>query len=73
MTRFACFWVENGEIQAPLNVMRFDDSIYHLLGDNLLALTQDREFIFDPSSYSQRSTTSYLLPGVLIDNVCFTL
>jgi len=73
MTRFACFWVENGKIQAPLNVMRFDDSIYHLLGDNLLGLTQDREFIFDPSSYDQRSTTSYLLPGALIDNFCFTL
>ncbi len=73
MTRFACFWVENGEIQAPLNVMRFDDSIYHLLGDHLLGLTQDREFIFDPSSYEQRSTTSYLLPGALIDGLCFTL
>jgi len=73
MTRFACFWVENGEIQAPLNVMRFDDSIYHLLGNHLLGLTQNREFIFDPSSYEQRSTTSYLLPGALIDRLCFTL
>ncbi|MGH8010018.1 MAG: metallopeptidase TldD-related protein, partial [Candidatus Binatia bacterium] len=26
MTRFATFWVENGVIQAPLNVMRFDDT-----------------------------------------------
>jgi predicted Zn-dependent protease len=28
MTRFATFWVENGEIVAPLNVMRFDDTIW---------------------------------------------
>ena len=28
MTRFATLWVENGVIQAPLNVMRFDETIY---------------------------------------------
>lgn len=55
MTRFACFWVENGEIQAPVDVMRFDDSVYDLLGSNLLGLSKERELILDASSYGQRS------------------
>jgi predicted Zn-dependent protease len=38
MTRFATFWVENGEIQAPVSTMRFDDSAYSLLGSQLEAL-----------------------------------
>ena len=45
MTRFACFWVEQGVIQAPLNVMRFDDSVYRMLGDALVGLTRERELI----------------------------
>jgi len=73
MTRFACFWVEQGKIQAPLNVMRFDDSVYDLLGNNLLGLTAEREFIFDPDTYGQRSQNSIQLPGVLIDAMNFTL
>src|SRR6185295_6107619 len=44
MTRFATFWVENGVIVAPLNVMRFDDSAYRFLGCNLNALTAAREW-----------------------------
>jgi len=35
MTRFATYWVERGEIVAPLAVMRFDDSLYRLLGTEL--------------------------------------
>lgn len=73
MTRFACFWVENGEIQAPLNVMRFDDSIYDLFGTNLLGLTSERELILDSSTYGQRSNSSIKLPGVLVKDMCFTL
>lgn len=73
MTRFACFRVEHGEIVAPLNVMRFDDSLYRMLGDNLLALTQERELLIDPSSYGQRGTDSALLPGALIEDFRFVL
>ena len=73
MTRFACFWVENGEIKAPISVMRFDDSIYSMLGNNLLALTQQQDFILDPDTYSQRSTASIKLPGALIENFTLTL
>jgi len=73
MTRFACFWVENGEIQAPVDVMRFDDSVYDLLGTNLLRLTEERELILDASSYGQRSNRSIELPGVLVKALRLTL
>mgnify|MGYP007051336891 CR=1 len=34
-TRYACFWVENGEIAGPIENMRFDDSFYHFFGEHL--------------------------------------
>ncbi|MFY9974021.1 MAG: metallopeptidase TldD-related protein, partial [Chromatiaceae bacterium] len=41
MTRFGTYWVEDGRLMAPVNVMRFDDSLYHLLGDRLEGLTSE--------------------------------
>jgi predicted Zn-dependent protease len=73
MTRFATFWVEGGAIQAPLNVMRFDETIYRMFGDNLAGLTAEREFLLDPLSYGQRSTRSARLPGALVEDFTFTL
>jgi predicted Zn-dependent protease len=73
MTRFACFWVENGEIQAPVDVMRFDDSVYDLLGTSLLGLTRERELILDAGTYGQRSNRSIELPGVLVRALRLTL
>lgn len=73
MTRFACFWVEQGEIKAPVNVMRFDDSVYNLLGTNLLGLSEDRELILDSSTYGKRSNSSIELPGVLVKDLRLTL
>jgi predicted Zn-dependent protease len=73
MTRFATFWVENGEIQAPVSTMRFDDSAYSLLGSALEELTQERELILSASTYSQRQTSSSLLPGALISRLTLTL
>ena len=73
MTRFACFWVEKGKIQAPVNVMRFDDSIYNLFGTNLIGLTEEREMILDPGTYGQRSDHSIELPGVLVSALRLTL
>jgi predicted Zn-dependent protease len=73
MTRFATFWVEGGTIQAPLSVMRFDESIYRMFGDHLLGLTAERDFILDPSTYYQRSTGSSRLPGALVEQFNFTL
>jgi predicted Zn-dependent protease len=73
MTRFATFWVEKGIIQAPLSVMRFDESIYRMFGDHLLGLTAERDFILDPSTYHERSTGSSRLPGALVEDFSFTL
>jgi predicted Zn-dependent protease len=73
MTRFATFWVEDGKIIAPLNVMRFDETIYRALGEKLVGLTQERLFILDASTYYQRSTGSWRLPGAMIDDFTFTL
>ncbi len=73
MTRFASFWVEKGEIVAPINVMRFDETIYRLLGDNLLALTVERDFIAESQTYDHRSCESMRLPGALIQDFTFTL
>ena len=73
MTRFATFWVENGQIAAPLNVMRFDETLGRALGDNLDALTAEREFMPSATTYEQRSTGSNHLPGAIINNFRFTL
>ena len=73
MTRFATFWVENGEIIAPLNVMRFDDSAYRILGDNLIGLTAERDLMLDSASYGERSTGSARLPGGLVKDFALTL
>lgn len=73
LTRFASFWVEGGEIQAPLSVMRFDDTLYNLLGENLLAITREREFIPSAGTYGARSNQSVRMPGALIENFSLTL
>ena len=73
MTRFASFWVENGNIVAPVNVMRFDDSLYRMLGSNLIALTAAREYRLSIHTYERRSTASMRVPGALINGLRLTL
>jgi predicted Zn-dependent protease len=73
MTRFATLWVEKGRVVAPLNVMRFDETIYRLLGQNLLGLTRERDFILDNDTYYQRSTNCAWVPGALVRDMRFTL
>ena len=73
MTRFATFWVEGGRIAAPLNVMRFDETIYRMFGRNLVGLTARRDFLPSSQTYGRRHTDSSRLPGALIDNFRFTL
>ncbi len=73
MTRFATFWVENGKVVAPVDVLRFDDTIYRMLGDNLEALTTERELMLDADTYGSRMLTSATLPGALLKEMHFTL
>lgn len=73
MTRFATFWVENGVLVAPVNTMRFDESIYRLLGSKLEGLTTEKHFLPDSSTYDSRSTGSVHLPGALVSEIQLTL
>ncbi|MDJ0728398.1 MAG: TldD/PmbA family protein [Crocosphaera sp.] len=73
MTRYACFWVENGEIIAPIENLRFDESLYRFWGDNLIALTNFREFIPRTNTYGQRSLGGILTPGMIVNDFQFTL
>jgi predicted Zn-dependent protease len=73
MTRFATFWVENGSIVAPVTPMRFDDSVYRILGESLVDFTRERELLPDTSTYVERQTGSARLPGALLSALRFTL
>jgi predicted Zn-dependent protease len=73
MTRFASFWVEGGKIAAPVDVMRFDDSVFRLFGEQLVALTAERELIANSDTYRARSLASMCLPGAVVRDMAFTL
>jgi predicted Zn-dependent protease len=73
MTRFACFWVERGQIVAPIGVMRFDDSLLRMFGEGLEALTQSGELVPDSSTYHERALRSVTAPGAIVRNFRFTL
>jgi predicted Zn-dependent protease len=73
MTRFASFWVEDGKIVAPVDVMRFDDSVFRLLGKELVGLTRDPELLVSSDTYRQRSVASMRLPGAVVREMAFTL
>lgn len=73
MTRYACFWVENGELVAPIENLRFDESLYRCLGENLMALTQDQEFIPEVGTYGHRNLGGDWVPGALVEGFTYTL
>jgi len=73
MTRFATFWVEDGELKEPVDVMRFDESLFRMLGSNLVDLTKESTLLASASTYDKRSTMSRRLPGVIVDDFRFTL
>ena len=73
MTRYACFWVENGKIIAPIENMRFDDTIYNIFGKNLKAVTNKSQFIPDTGTYAGRSFGGSSCPGILLDSFSLTL
>ena len=73
MTRFATFWVEDGKIVAPVNVLRFDDTIFRILGTSLEALTAETELILESGTYRERALASMRVPGALLSELTFTL
>jgi len=73
MTRYACFWVENGEIQGPLETMRFDDSFYHFFGENLEAVGSVSLNNPNVGTYGGRELGMTQCPGVLLSSFALTL
>ncbi|MEH1782057.1 MAG: TldD/PmbA family protein [Nostoc sp.] len=73
MTRYACFWVENGEIIAPIENLRFDESLYRFWGENLVDLTTFQEFIPEVGTYESRQLGGSLVPGMLVEDFTYTL
>jgi predicted Zn-dependent protease len=73
MTRYACFWVEGGEIRGPINNLRWDESLFDALGPNLLALTRQVEIDPAVETYYQRALGGSRTPGALIADFTFTL
>ena len=73
MTRYACFWVENGQIVAPIENMRFDDSLYRFLGPNLEAVSSDAHLNPDVGTYEGRELSGVVCPGILLSAFALTL
>ena len=73
MTRFACWWVEDGKLVAPIQVMRFDDSLLRMFGEGLVALTDVAELVPDAATYSARQLGSVTAPGAIVEGFCLTL
>lgn len=73
MTRYGCFWVEDGKIVSPIKDMRFDETLYHFWGEGLLSLTDESYLIAETDTYDQRSVGGSLVPGMLVDNFSYTL
>ncbi len=73
MTRYACFWVENGEIVAPIENLRFDESLYRFWGENLVACTDTPVFIPAVDTYDNRQLGGIWTPGMIVDDFTYTL
>jgi len=73
MTRYACFWVADGKIVAPIENMRFDDSIYSFLGDKLEAVTEKLQINPDVGTYDGRELSAVVCPGILLKSFSLTL
>ena len=73
LTRYACFWVEGGEIVAPMETMRFDDSFYRFFGDQLSEV-EDRLYSNpEVGTYGGRSLGATACPGILVNSFSLTL
>ena len=74
MTRFACLWVEEGEPVAPIQAMRFDDSLFDVLGqDGLEALGDRCERMPNLETWEGRATGGIEAPAALVRRLHFAL
>ena len=73
LTRYACYWVEDGKMIAPIKTMRFDDSFYNFFGNNLEAIGEtvlSRPVI---ETYDGRNPGETTCPGILVNDFELTL
>lgn len=73
LTRYACFWVEGGEIVAPIETMRFDDSFYNFFGENLVEVEDKVSINPEVETYGGRSLGATTCPGILVNDFSLTL
>lgn len=73
MTRFATLWVENGTPVGPVEPMRFDDSLYRVLGTRLLALTDVAQRLPATGTWDGREPGGACAPAALVGALRLTL
>jgi predicted Zn-dependent protease len=73
MTRFGCVWVEDGVVKGPIKDLRFDETISHMFGQGLKAVTKEAETQVSTDSYYHRGIGGLKVPGMLVDQFTFTL
>lgn len=73
LTRYACFWVEKGELVGPLETMRFDDTLHRFLGSQLEAVSSQTERLPEVDTYQGRQPGHTECPGILVNNFTLTL
>ena len=54
-------------------MLRFDDTLFRMLGPNLEALTAETELLLASDSYRARELASMRVPGALLSEMTFTL
>lgn len=72
-TRFASVWVEGGEAVAPVEAMRFDDSVWRMLGVSLEALGECARRMPADDTYDGRAIGGIETPGALLSSLRFAL
>lgn len=73
MTRYACLWVEHGEVKGPIETMRWDDSLYRLFGSELLDVENEAVLVPETLTYGNRQPGGMRVPGMLVGSMQFTL
>lgn len=73
LTRYACFKVEKGEIVAPIETMRFDDTFYRYFGTELEAVGETTSVLPEVGSYGGRDIGGTICPGILVKSFSLTL
>ncbi len=71
MTRFGCFWIENGKIIGPIQDMRFDESLYHFWGEGLESVTDTVYTFPNLDTYFHRNLGITKVPGMIVNGFTF--